>query len=172
MPRTWFQSRRNEIRVASLSLVSFRYLLVMDGGRPTSYISISSFRSGNIYHIRFLSSSRSLEFSSLEVKYDIFGHRDEWAWQRHSVEYSQHNIVDPYPQACLRHLADERSLHDGRVHTHTHTHTHTYTHTYTQHFSQQDCNTMMTQYYHWSKQTIHYIYFLLSHYYVHIMLLI
>ena len=84
-----------------------------------------------MYHIRFLSSSRSLEFSSLEVKYDILGYRDEGTWQRHSVEYSQHNIVDPYPQACLQHLADGRSLHGRRVDTHTHTHTHTHAHTLT-----------------------------------------
>ena len=51
-------------------VVSFSIFLSVS--RLTSYISISSFRGFHIYHIRFLSSSRSLEFSSLEVKYDIF----------------------------------------------------------------------------------------------------
>ena len=43
---------------------------------------------------------------------------------------TQHNIVDSYPQVCLRHLADERNLGE-RVHTHTHTHTHIHKHKHT-----------------------------------------
>ena len=27
----------------------------------------------------------------------------------------QHKIIDPYPQVCLGHLADGRSLHGGRI---------------------------------------------------------
>ena len=39
-----------------------------------------------------------------------------------------HNITSLIrtPQVCLRHLADGRSLHGGRVQTHTHTYTHTH----------------------------------------------
>ena len=53
--------------------------------------------------------------------------------------YNTHNITSLIrtPQACIRHLADGRSLHGGRVYTdtdtdtHTHTHTHTSSHTHT-----------------------------------------
>ena len=50
------------------------------------------------------------------------------------TSYNTHNITSLIrtPQACIRYLADGRSLHGGRVqNTHTpHTHTHTHTHTY------------------------------------------
>ena len=43
-----------------------------------------------------------------------------------------HNITSLIrtPQVCLRHLADGRSLHGGRVQTHTHIHAHTPTRKY------------------------------------------
>ena len=87
---------------------------------------------------------RLLEFSSFEVKYDIFRYSGEGTWQRHS--YNTHNITSLTltPQACIRHLADGRSLHDGRVHihTHTHTHTHTCTHTHTHTHTRYICKTI------------------------------
>ena len=45
--------------------------------------------------------------------------------------YNTHNIASLIrsPQVCIRHLADGRLLHGGRVYTHTHTHTQTHTHT-------------------------------------------
>ena len=38
--------------------------------------------------------------------------------------YNTHNITSLIrtPQACIRHLAEERSLHGGRVYAHTHKH--------------------------------------------------
>ena len=48
---------------------------------------------------RFLSSSCSLEFSSLEVKYKVFKYGDEGTWQKHPAEYSQHKIIDSCPSS-------------------------------------------------------------------------
>ena len=71
---------------------------------------------------RFLLIWSALEFSSLEVKYDTFRHRDEGTWQRHSVEYSQHNIADPYAStmyqtSCKR----KKPSRWNSINTHTHT---------------------------------------------------
>ena len=77
------QSRRIYIRAASLSLVSFLHLSVMSQGRLISYINIYNLLAGRQYIISFsLQFCVWLEFSSLEVKYDIFTYRDEETWQK------------------------------------------------------------------------------------------
>ena len=67
--------------VGFLSLVSFRHLSALQRGRLISYIH--HFCRLPIYHIVFSQVCRRSGVSSLEVKYDIFRHRDEGTWQRH-----------------------------------------------------------------------------------------
>ena len=69
--------------------------------------------------------------------------------------YNTHNITSLIrtPQACIRYLADGRSLYGGRAYTrvpphthtdrdtHTHTHTHTRTHRHTQTHTETDRHT-------------------------------
>ena len=86
-----------KFRVACFSIYSS---LVGLASRPTYilYQYISSFRQHNISY-SFLSSLSAAGVSSLEVKYGIFGNGDEGTWQKHLEWYSQHKIVDPYPQS-------------------------------------------------------------------------
>ena len=112
------QSRSIKIRVASLSLVSFCHL---------SVLSVADVYPISIYIISPVSCS--LEFSPLEVKYDIFRDWDEGTWQKHPRKYLQHNIVDHYAEVCQRHCyRQKKPLRWKSTHTHTHTHTHTQTH--------------------------------------------
>ena len=37
------------------------------------------------------------------------------SWGADCPQRSQHKIVEPYPQVCLGHLADGKSLHGGRI---------------------------------------------------------
>ena len=94
------------MRVASLSLVSFCHLSLLVWW---------------------------LEFSSLEVKYDIFRYGDEGTWQKHPNKYSQQKIVDPYLSSMSwTHCNRKKPSRWKNINTHTHararTHTHTHTH--------------------------------------------
>ena len=57
--------------------------------------------------------------------------------------YNTHNITSLIrtPQACIRNLADGRSLHGGRLYRHTHTHTHTHTHAHAHEHEHEHANT-------------------------------
>ena len=122
------QSGRIWIRLAYLSLVSFRHLPVccVAGLYPVSIYII--FPRKHISYC-FLSSCRWAGASSLEVKYGIFRNGDEGTWPKHLEWYSQCNIVDPYPSSMssMPHASCRRKKPSRweSISTHTHTHTHT-----------------------------------------------
>ena len=123
------QSGRIWIRLAYLSLVSFRHLPVccVAGLYPVSIYII--FPRKHISYC-FLSSCRWAGASSLEVKYGIFRNGDEGTWPKHLEWYSQCNIVDPYPSSMssMPHASCRRKKPSRWESISTHTHTHTHTH--------------------------------------------
>ena len=124
MPRTWFKVE--EFRVASLSLVSFCHLSALGQDWLISCIIIYHLLWSALYHIAFSPVCCGLEFSSLEVKYDIFRYGDEGTWQSTQINIHNTRSLIRTSQVCLEHLAVRRSFHVGRINTHTHTHTHTH----------------------------------------------
>ena len=75
------QSWRILIRVASLSLVSFRHLSVKARGRIISYINVYHlFASSNYISIVFSPVVRRARVSTLEVKCDIFSYGNAGTW--------------------------------------------------------------------------------------------
>ena len=72
----------------------------------------------------FSSLSASWSFVFREVKYDFFKIEDEGTWQKHLEKYSQHKIVDQYPQVCPRHRCRRKKLLQWKsINTHTRTRT-------------------------------------------------
>ena len=93
-------------------------------GQLISYIIIYHLSRNTLYRFAFSPVCSRLEFSSLKVKYDIFGYGDEGTWQKHPDKYSQHKIVD----LSLSNLSwTSCSRKDFTVEEYKHTHTHTHT---------------------------------------------
>ena len=114
------------IKAASLSVVFLRDLSVWRHGRLKPYISITSFRWTNISY-SFLYSSCSLEFSSLEVKYDIFRYGDEGTWQKPLAILTTKDRWSEHLKYVTDFLQWEEASSSKSIITHTHTHTHTHT---------------------------------------------
>ena len=119
MPSPWFKSRRIYIRVASLSLESFRRSSVLSWGLLISYINLYHLFACQIYHIF------SLHFVGVLELYLRRWNMTFWDTEMKGLSRSsQINIPNTRslirtPQVCVRHLAEGRSLHGGKIYTNT-----------------------------------------------------
>ena len=126
-----------KIIVASLSVVSFRYFSVLDGGRLTSNISIYHLFASQIYHIVFSPVCQLLEFrlwmwnmAFFEMEITELG-RSTWN-DTHNTR-----LLIRTPQVCPRHRCRQKNPLPGKS-----INTHIYKHTSSQHLLVQSSNRM------------------------------
>ena len=146
IPRIWFK-----IRLASLSLVSFRHLSVLRRGRHISYVYIYFIFSWPenliyiIYHIVSLQLSTGWSFviwgeiwhfqiprwrNLAEAPRLIFTKQDHWSVPS-SMSWTSCRRKKPSGWKNIHtHTHTHTNIHT-HIHIHTNTHTHTHTHTHT-----------------------------------------